>query len=70
MKEYYVLSSLCRRILSYSVWSQVREDQNRNNFQLDLSGDEICILVNLINKYYGGYIMTPRYIDAKQIRKE
>ena len=46
MKEYYVLSSLCRRILSYSVWSQVRED----NFQLDLSGDEICILVNLINK--------------------
>ncbi len=50
MKEYYVLSSLCRRILSYSVWSQVREDQNRNNFQLDLSGDEICILVNLINK--------------------
>ena len=50
MKEYYVLSSLCRRILSYSVWSQVREDQNRNNFQLDLSRDEICILVNLINK--------------------
>lgn len=50
MKEYYVLSSLCRRILSYSVWSQVREDQSRNNFQLDLSGDEICILVNLINK--------------------
>lgn len=45
MKEYYVLSSLCRKILSYSVWSQ-----NRNNFQLDLSGDEICILVNLINK--------------------
>ena len=50
MEEYYVLSSLCRRILSYSVWSQVREDQSRNNFQLDLSGDEICILVNLINK--------------------
>ena len=50
MKEYYVLSSLCRRILSYSVWSQVRKDQNRNNFQLDLSRDEICILVNLINK--------------------
>ena len=50
MKEYYVLSYLCRRILSYSVWSQVREDQNRNNCQLDLSGDEICILVNLINK--------------------
>lgn len=50
MKEYYVLSSLCRRILSYSVWSQVRKDQNRNNFQLDLSRDEICMLVNLINK--------------------
>ena len=50
MKEYYVLSSLYRRILSDSVWSQVREDQTRNNFQLDLSGDEICILVNLINK--------------------
>ena len=50
MKEYCALSSLCRRILSYSVWSQVREDQTRNNFQLDLSGDEICILVNLINK--------------------
>ena len=50
MKEYYVLSSLCRRILSYSVWSQVREDQNRNNFQLDLSGDEIRILIKLIDK--------------------
>lgn len=50
MKEYYVLSSLCRRILSYSVWSQFRKDRHQNNFQLDLSGDEICILVNLINK--------------------
>ena len=50
MKEYYVLSSLYRRILSYSVWSRVREDQHRNNFQLDLSEDEVCILVNLINK--------------------
>ena len=50
MKEYYVLSSLCRRILSYSVWSQVREDQNRNNFQLDLSEDEIRVLVDLIDK--------------------
>ena len=50
MKEYYVLSSLCRRILSYSAWSQVREDQNRNNFQLDLSEDEIRILINLIDK--------------------
>lgn len=50
MKEYYVLSSLCRRILSYSVWSRFREDRHQNNFQLDLSGDEICILVNLINK--------------------
>lgn len=50
MKEYYALSSLYKRILSYSVWSQVKEDQNRNNFQLDLSGDEICILINLIGK--------------------
>lgn len=50
MKEYYVLSSLCRRILSYSVWSRFRKDHHQNNFQLDLSGDEICILVNLINK--------------------
>lgn len=50
MKEYYMFSSLCRRILSYSVWSQFRKDQHQNNFQLDLSGDEICILVNLINK--------------------
>ena len=50
MKEYYVLLSLYRRIFSYSVWSQVREDQNRNNFHLDLSEDEIRTLINLINK--------------------
>ena len=50
MKEYYVFSSLCRRILSYSVWSQVREYQNQNNFHLDLSEDEIRILINLINE--------------------
>lgn len=50
MKEYYVLLSLYRRIFSYSVWSQVREYQNQNNFQLDLSEDEIRILINLIDK--------------------
>lgn len=50
MKEYYVLSSLCRRILSYSVWSQVKKDQDQNNFHLDLSEDEIRILINLIYK--------------------
>lgn len=50
MKEYYVLLSLYRRIFSYSVWSQVREYRNQNNFHLDLSEDEIRILINLINK--------------------
>lgn len=50
MKECYVLSHLCKRLISYSLCLQVKKDQNRNNFQLDLSGDEICILVNLINK--------------------
>ena len=50
MKEYYVLLSLYRRIFSYSVWSQVREYQNQNNFHLDLSEDEIRILINLIDK--------------------
>lgn len=50
MKEYYVLSSLCRKILSYSVWSQLKKDQHQNNFQLDLSEDEIRILINLIDK--------------------
>ena len=50
MKEYYVLLSLYRRIFSYSIWSQVRECQNQNNFHLDLSEDEIRILINLINK--------------------
>ena len=50
MKEYYVLLSLYRRICSYSVWSHVREYHNQNNFHLDLSEDEIRILINLINK--------------------
>lgn len=50
MKEYYVLLSLYRRIFSYSVWSQAREYQKQNNFYLDLSEDEIRILINLINK--------------------
>lgn len=50
MKEYYMLSCLCKRLISYSLCLRVKKDQNQNNFQLDLSGDEICILVNLINK--------------------
>ena len=50
MKEYYVLLSLYRRIFSYSVWSQVREYQNQNKFHLDLSEDEIRILIHLIDK--------------------
>lgn len=50
MKEYYVLWQLYERLISYSLCLQLKEDQNRNNFQLDLSGGEICILVNLINK--------------------
>ncbi len=48
MREYYVLSQLCKRLTSYSLCLQVKKDQN--NFQLDLSKDEIRMLVNLINK--------------------
>lgn len=50
MKERYILSDLYKRFISYSLCLQLKEDQNRNNFQLDLSGDEICILINLIDK--------------------
>lgn len=50
MKERYVLSQLCERLISYSLCSQVKKDQNQNNFQLDLSEDEIRMLVDLIDK--------------------
>ena len=50
MKERYVLLSLCERLISYSLCLQVKKDQHQNNFQLDLSEDEIRMLVNLINK--------------------
>lgn len=50
MKERYILSDLYKRFISYSLCLQLKEDQNRNNFQLDLSEDEICILINLIDK--------------------
>lgn len=48
MKEQYVLSCLCKRLISYSLCSRVKKDQN--NFQLDLSKDEIRMIVNLIDK--------------------
>lgn len=50
MKEYYVLSPLCKRLISYSLCLRVKKDQNQNNFQLNLSEDEIRILINLIDK--------------------
>lgn len=48
MKERCVLSQLCKRLISYSLCLQVKKDQN--NFQLDLSKDEIRMIVNLIDK--------------------
>ena len=50
MKEYYVLWQLCERLISYSLCLQLKKDQHQNNFQLDLSEDEIRILVDLIDK--------------------
>lgn len=50
MKERYILSDLCKRFVSYSLCLQLKRDQHQNNFQLDLSEDEIRILINLINK--------------------
>lgn len=50
MKEYYMLSCLCERLISYSLCLRVKKDQNQNNFQLNLSEDEIRILINLIDK--------------------
>lgn len=48
MKEYYALQALYKKILSYSLWSRVKKD--RNNFRLDLSEDEIRMLIDLIDK--------------------
>lgn len=50
MKEYYVLQDLCKRFISCSLCSQTKKDRNQNNFQPNFSKDEICILVDLINK--------------------
>ena len=50
MKECYILSDLCKRFISYSLCLQLKKDQHQNNFQLDLSEDEIRILINLIDK--------------------
>ena len=50
MKEYYVLWQLYERLISYSLCLQLKKDQHQNNFQLDLSEDEIRILINLIDK--------------------
>ena len=50
MKERYILSDLCKRFISYSLCLQLKKDQHQNNFQLDLSEDEIRMLVDLIDK--------------------
>ena len=50
MKERYILSDLYKRFISYSLYLQLKEDHHQNNFQLDISEDEIRILINLIDK--------------------
>ena len=50
MKEYCVLWQLYERLISYSLCLQLKKDQHQNNFQLDLSEDEIRILIKLIDK--------------------
>ena len=50
MKEYCVLWQLYERFISYSLCLQLKKDQHQNNFQLDLSEDEIRILIKLIDK--------------------
>ena len=50
MTESYILSDLYKRFISYSLCLRVKKDQNQNNFHLDLSEDEIRILINLIDK--------------------
>lgn len=50
MKERYILSDLYKRFISYSLYLQLKEDHHQNNFQLDISEDEIRILINLMDK--------------------
>lgn len=50
MEEYYMLMSLCKMLISYSLYSRVKKDQNQSNFQINLSEDEIRMLVDLIDK--------------------
>ena len=50
MKERYILSDLYKSFISYSLCLQLKEDHHQNNFQLDISEDEIRILINLIGK--------------------
>lgn len=50
MEEYYMLTSLCKMLISYSLCSRVKKDKNQSNFHLDLSEDEIRILIKLIDK--------------------
>ena len=50
MKERYILFDLYKRFISYSLCLQLKKDQHQNNFHLDLSEDEIRILINLIDK--------------------
>ena len=50
MKERYILSDLYKRFISYSLCLHIKKYQNQNNFQLNLSEDEVHILINLIDK--------------------
>ena len=50
MEEYYMLTSLCKILISYSLCSLMKKDQNQNKFQINLSENEIRILVDLIDK--------------------
>ena len=50
MKERYILSDLYKSFISCSLCLQLKEDHHQNNFQLDISEDEIRILINLIDK--------------------
>ena len=49
MEEYYMLTSLCKMLISYSLCSRVKKSKS-NKFQLNLSGDEIRVLVDPIDK--------------------
>ena len=50
MEEYYMLTSLCKILISYSLCSRMKKDQNQNKFQINLSENEIRMLVDLIDK--------------------